>query len=89
VLLLYGRDTAMKALDEREAGARGNFAHLEAVVEQQQQTQKEKAEDSESAATEGAASESIDEPAPMSDDPSTTSQPTGRPADAQANHRSS
>src|SRR6056297_2268133 len=62
VLLLYGRDTAMKALDEREAGARGNFAHLEAVVEQVQHAVKEKAEDSESAATDGAASESMEKP---------------------------
>jgi len=54
VLLLYGRDSAIRALDEREAGTTGNRAHLEAVVENREQTEKEKAEDTEFAATESA-----------------------------------
>lgn len=60
MLLLYGRDTAIKALDEREAGTTGNLAHLEAVVEQLQQAEKEKAEDTESAPTDEAAESSAD-----------------------------
>jgi len=60
VLLLYGRDAAMKALDEREAGATGNLAHLEAVVEQQQQAEKEKSEDTEAASKQGEVESSDD-----------------------------
>jgi len=47
VLLLYGRDAAIRALDDRGAGARGNRAHVQAVAEQQQHAKKEKAKDSE------------------------------------------
>lgn len=60
VPLLYGRDIAIKALDQREAGATGNLAHLEAVVEQQQQAKKEKAEDTEAEPTNAAAEFGVD-----------------------------
>jgi signal transduction histidine kinase len=42
VLVLYGRATVMKALDERESGFAGNIAHQQRVAEQEMIVKEEK-----------------------------------------------
>ena len=70
-LLIYGRDSAIKSLDDRRAGLGGQLQHLDAVAQAQQAREEELAADleqkeaeEEAAAEEAAAEEEAGEGAP-------------------------